>query len=99
MELPVLQVANYRFCQYDLWDEEEAVIGDSLFIVIPDRMDPTDLVTLRNGQRIKKGFTPDFRSLKGLMIKNDYAECKNGFFHLSIQMHTFSGGKKLFRLS
>lgn len=67
---PAIHMAtpDYRFCQFDLWNEEDAGEGDSLFVVIPDRMDPTDLITLPNGKRVKTMISPKFQSLKLLTI-------------------------------
>ncbi|HKJ42333.1 MAG TPA: glycosyltransferase family 39 protein, partial [Sunxiuqinia sp.] len=48
-----LATADYRFCQFDLWDDEARAEGDTLFVVIPDRMDNSDLITLANGKRVK----------------------------------------------
>jgi hypothetical protein len=69
---PVIHMAapGYRFCQFDLWDEENEGEGDSLFIVIPDRMDTTDLVQLKNGKRIKTMVIPKFQSLKLLSLEH-----------------------------
>src|SRR5690606_6844782 len=77
---PAIHLASpiYRFCQFDLWDEESAADGDPLFIIIPDRMDNTDLIQLKNGRKVKTIVIPEFQSLKNLdlnctdiVIKND----------------------------
>jgi len=71
---PVIHLATpgYRFCQYDLWDEETAGEGESLFAVIPDRMDTTNLIQLKNGKKVKTIVIPQFQSLKHLNI--DYSD-------------------------
>lgn len=77
---PVIHMATpeYRFCQFDLWNEEDAGEGDSLFIVIPDRMDPTNLITLANEKKVKTMVTPKFQSLKLLSVsKNQVTQLIN----------------------
>jgi hypothetical protein len=68
---PVIHMAapGYRFCQFDLWDEEAEAEGDSLFVVIPDRMDSSDLIQLKNGKWIKTIVVPEFQSLKYLGLE------------------------------
>lgn len=69
---PVIHMAapGYRYCQYDLWDEETAGEGEPLFVYIPDRMDTTDNITLTNGRKARLIVTPKFQSLKYLSIVN-----------------------------
>jgi hypothetical protein len=70
---PVIHMATpgYRFCQFDLWNEEDAGEGDSLFVVVPDRMYPTYLSTLPNGKKVKTMISPKFQSLKLLSIQKN----------------------------
>ncbi|HCE57875.1 MAG TPA: hypothetical protein DER09_08660 [Prolixibacteraceae bacterium] len=63
-----LAMPGYRFCQYDMWDEEKAVEGDSVFVIIPDRMDNSNLVQLSNGKKYKLLVIPEFQSLKHLTV-------------------------------
>ena len=67
---PVVHLASpgYRFCQYDLWNEETAVEGDSVFVIIPERMDNTNLVKLKNSKKYKLMLIPEFQSLKHLSL-------------------------------
>lgn len=78
---PVIHLATpgYRFCQFDLWEHEKLGEGDSLFIVKPDGMDPTELIILPNGQRIIITKIPKFQSLKQLTLetKNISKEINN----------------------
>lgn len=69
---PVIHMAapGYRYCQYDLWDEETAGEGEPLFVYIPDRMDTTDNITLTNGRKARLIVTPKFQSLKYLSLEN-----------------------------
>ncbi len=63
-----LAMPGYRFCQYDMWDEEKAIEGDSVFAVIPERTDNTNLVQLKNGKKYKLLLIPEFQSLKHLSL-------------------------------
>ena len=64
-----LAMPGYRFCQYDMWDEEKAVEGDSVFVIIPERMDNKNLVQLSNGKKYKLLVIPEFQSLKHLLVE------------------------------
>lgn len=63
-----LAMPGYRFCQYDMWDEEKAVEGDSVFVIIPERMDNKNLVQLSNGKKYKLLVISEFQSLKHLLV-------------------------------
>jgi hypothetical protein len=63
-----LAMPGYRFCQYDLWDEENAMEGDSVFVIIPERMDNKNLIQLKNGKKYKLMLIPEFQSLKHLTV-------------------------------
>ncbi len=90
---PVIHMAapGYRYCQYDLWDEELAGEGDSLFVVIPDRMDPTDLIQLKNGKWIKTIVVPEFQSLKYLDIEYSNEELTADSLKLQVTLTNNSG--------
>ena len=85
---PAVHMANpgYRFCQFDLWDEEDAVEGDSLFIIIPDRMDATDLIQLKNGKKVKTVVIPSFQSLKLLSIEHSNEILSNDSLMMQITL-------------
>jgi hypothetical protein len=77
---------GYRFCQFDLWDEETAGEGEPLFVYIPDRMDTTDNITLTNGRKARLIITPKFQSLKYLSVKNTRGMTQNDSLTLDITM-------------
>lgn len=90
---PVIHMAapGYRYCQFDLWDEEAAGEGDSLFVVIPDRMDPTDLIQLKNGKWIKTIVIPEFQSLKHLTLEHSNEILTNDSLKMLITLTNASG--------
>ncbi len=90
---PVIHLATprYRYCQYDLWDEESAGEGDSLFVVIPDRMDPTDLIQLKNGKKVKTIVIPKFQSLKHLSLEYSNKTVRNDTLTMQITLINQSG--------
>ena len=63
-----LSTPGYRYCQYDLWDEEKQALGKDLFTVQPSYLDPPVLEIMVTGE--KKGFRiiEDFQPLTGLQI-------------------------------
>ena len=85
---PVIHLAapGYRYCQYDLWDEENAGEGKSLFTIIPDRMDTTDLIQLKNGKRVKTIVIPEFQSLKELSLEYSDASLMYDILTMKIEL-------------
>lgn len=79
-----LATPSYRFCQFDLWDDEAYGEGDSLFTVFPYRKGDTDLITLANGKRVKTAISQVFQSLRNLTINISSYEEQNNYivFHL-----------------
>lgn len=61
-----LATPGYRYSQFDLWNDEAYGEGDTLFVVIPDRMINKDLIRLPNGKKVTTAISPDFQSLKSL---------------------------------
>ena len=68
---PVIHMAvpGYRYCQFDLWDEETLGEGKPLLVYIPDRMDTTNNITLANGRKARIIEIPEFQSLKHLALE------------------------------
>ncbi len=85
-----LATPGYRFCQYDLWDEESAAEGDSLFIIIPDRMDNTNLIQLKNGKMVKTIVIPEFQSLKNLDLNYSNVTLRNDSLNMQITLTNLS---------
>jgi hypothetical protein len=85
---PAIHMAapGYRFCQYDLWDEETAGEGEPLLVYIPDRMDTTNNITLKNGKRAKIIAIPKFQSLKHLVLTNNGGIVNNDSLTLKIKL-------------
>ena len=85
---PAIHLASpgYRFCQYDLWDEESVAEGDSLFIIIPDRMENTNLIQLKNGRWVKTIVIPEFQSLKQLDLNYSEVILKNDSLIMQITL-------------
>lgn len=90
---PVIHMATpgYRYCQFDLWDEETAGEGEPLFVYIPDRMDTTDNITLTNGRKARLIVTPKFQSLKHLSIKHSNETLTSDSLTLDITLTNESG--------
>jgi hypothetical protein len=86
-----LATPGYRFCQFDLWDEESVAEGDSLFIIIPDRMENTDLIQLKNGKKVKTIVIPEFQSLKNLDLSYSNVDIKNDSLNMQITLTNLSG--------
>lgn len=77
---------GYRFCQFDIWDQEKSAEGESLFTIIPDRMDNTNLIPLKNGKKVKTIVIPEFQSLKQLTLSHSNQSVKNDSLILNITL-------------
>ncbi|MCG6186494.1 ArnT family glycosyltransferase [Maribellus maritimus] len=64
-----LSTPTYRFCQFDLWDEEKYAEGEPLFTVQSKNLNPPNQLKTATGQT--KGFLTieKYQSLNGLTIK------------------------------
>jgi len=82
---------GYRFCQYDLWDDEQFAEGDSLLIILPKGLKPDSLVKLCNGQNYGVITETKFQSLKNLQIENPVIEKQNGRNYLTVSLSNKSG--------
>lgn len=82
---------DYRYCQFDLWNKEESIIGDSLFIVFPSGKNDSNSVALPNGQFIKTAFSSDFQSLKKIMLESKSIQRNNGMINISLELANKSG--------
>jgi hypothetical protein len=85
---PVIHMAvpGYRYCQFDLWDEEAAAEGEPLLVYIPDRMDTTNNITLANGRKARIIDIPKFQTLKYLTIKHSNETCTTDSLTLKITL-------------
>ena len=73
-----LSTPAYRFCQYDLWNDEKYAEGESLFTVQSKSLNPPNQIKTVTGQT--KGFVTinRYQSLNGLTIKfNKTTEAEN----------------------
>ncbi len=81
-----LAMPGYRFCQYDMWDEERAVEGDSVFVIIPERMDNKNLIQLKNGKKYRLLLIPEFQSLKHLEVAYNDVHVSNDSMKMTITL-------------
>ena len=64
-----LSTPDYRFCQYDLWNDEKYAEGEKLFALQSKHLNPPILIKMATGEM--KGFIEieKFQSLKHLLVK------------------------------
>jgi len=79
-----LSTPNYRFNQYDLWNEEKYVEGEPVFAVQSKHLNPPNLKMMATGQM--KGFIviEEFQSLKGLEIEVLNTAKMDGAFYFEV---------------
>lgn len=85
---PVIHMAvpGYRYCQFDLWNEEAAAEEEPLLVYIPDRMDTTNNITLANGRKARIIDIPKFQTLKYLTIKHSNETCTTDSLTLKVTL-------------
>jgi hypothetical protein len=83
---PAVHLATpaYRFCQYDLWNDEAIIEGKPAFVIFPTRVDTTSLITLKNGRKVKTQLIPEFQNLKNVKIEIASGKIMNDTLKLDI---------------
>ena len=73
-----LSTPDYRFCQYDLWNEEKFAEGETLLAVQSKNLNPPNQIKTVTGQT--KGFLTikEYQSLNGLLIELSRTDETNG---------------------
>ncbi len=86
-----LSTPTYRYCQYDLWNDEKYAEGDPLFTVQSKHLNPPNLQRMATGE--KKGFLiiRKFQSLNGLEIHLENIEINGDSLIFGIQFKNNSG--------
>lgn len=64
----LLSSPNYRFCQYDLWNDEKYAEGEPLFAIQSKHMNPPNLTKMVTGEMKGYVLINKFQSLKNLEI-------------------------------
>ena len=64
-----LSTPNYRFNQYDLWNEEKYGEGETLFAIQSKHLNPPHLQKMTTGQMKGYIIIEEFQSLKGLELE------------------------------
>lgn len=90
-----LSTPDYRYCQYDLWNDEEYAEGYPIFAVQSKHLNPPNLTRMSTGQM--KGFfiIEKFQSLEGVDIKIKDSELSGQKLQLTVQL-TNRGGSPVF---
>jgi hypothetical protein len=86
----LLATPGYRYSQFDLWNDEAYGEGDTLFVVIPDRMLNDHLIELPNGKKVTTAISPDFQSIKKLELRLDQIKETPTLFIASLNLKNHS---------
>lgn len=65
-----LSTPGYRYCQYDLWDEEYSASGEPVFAIQSKHMNPPNLTSMVTGELKGYIIIQEFQPLTGLEIIN-----------------------------
>ncbi len=81
-----LSTPQYRFCQYDLWNEEHYAHGDSVFAIQSEHMNPPNLTLMATGQM--RGFIiiEEFQPLTGLEIQYEVIQQSNSSYLFTVTL-------------
>ncbi len=82
-----LSTPLYRFCQYDLWNEEQYAHGDPVFAIQSKHMNPPNLTRLVTGQMRGHITIEAFQPLTGLEIYNEITQQSTGDYSFKIMLH------------
>ena len=91
-----LATPGYRYSQFDLWNDEAYGEGDTLFVVIPDRMQNSNLIRLANGKQVTTTISPDFQSLKEMKLELKQVETTPTLIIVSLRLENQSDQPILF---
>ena len=83
----LLSTPLYRYCQYDLWDEEKYAHGEPVFAVLPHQMNPENKVRMVTGEISGFILIEEFQPLTGLEISDYKAVMKNGNLFFDVTLH------------
>ncbi|SHF27680.1 Dolichyl-phosphate-mannose-protein mannosyltransferase [Mariniphaga anaerophila] len=81
-----LSTPNYRFNQYDLWDEEKYAEGETVLAIQSKHLNPPHLQRMATGQMRGYIIIEKFQSLKGLQIEVQKAEDAGNNFQFEIKL-------------
>ncbi|MBN1984932.1 MAG: glycosyltransferase family 39 protein [Prolixibacteraceae bacterium] len=86
-----LSTPDYRFCQFDLWNDEKYAGGETLLAVQSKNLNPPNQIKTVTGQT--KGFVTikEYQSLNGLMIELNRTDETNGNINFYFTLHNNSG--------
>ncbi len=81
-----LSTPDYRYCQYDLWNDEKYAEGSSVIAVQSKHLTPPNLTRMATGEM--KGFIiiDKFQSLKGLQLEIKDSKISAAKLHISVQL-------------
>jgi hypothetical protein len=87
----MLSTPGYRFCQYDLWNEEQDANGEPMLAVLPKNLNADYQKKVITGET--KGFMgiAEYQSLKKIDIHILKAENKNDYLIFKVELTNNSG--------
>ncbi|MFW6246314.1 MAG: ArnT family glycosyltransferase, partial [Tangfeifania sp.] len=81
-----LSTPNYRFNQYDLWNEEKYAEGETLFAIQSKHLNPPHLQKMKTGQMKGYIIIEKFQSLTGLALEVVSVETADNKIKFDIQL-------------
>lgn len=82
-----LSTPGYRYCQYDLWDEEIFASGEPVFSVQSRHMNPPNLTRMVTGELKGHIIIQKFQPLTGLEIINCTYKQHQGNWMFEVTLH------------
>ena len=97
----VLHLASptYRYCQFNLSQDQHRFDGDTLFVIVPRHMvgNPSDRIRLPSNKLVGVRYIYNFQSLESLLLKPNGITKKDSLLTINIRLQNNSGKTIFFR--
>ena len=93
-----LAMPDYRYCEFDIIQQQDGYNGDSLFAFMPPRFaeDPSHIIILPDGKKLGTKIIHHFQSLKNLNIYPETILSNDSLIRVSVKLENKSNGTILF---
>lgn len=86
-----LSTPGYRYCQYDLWNEEQFAAGEPVFAIQSKHMDPPNLTKMVTGEFKGNITIQEFQPLTGLEISEYNLVTKEDELYITVTLTNNTG--------
>lgn len=93
-----LAMPDYRYCEFDIIQQQDGYNGDSLFAFMPPRFaeDSSQIIILPDGKKMGTKIIHNFQSLKNLNIYPETISCNDSIVRISVKLKNKSNSTIFF---